>query len=64
MTKDYISKLVNSEINQILYMPVPNHEESRIDMINELIEVKLGDGEITNFEENETGDVIADMCTT
>ena len=34
-------------------MPVPNHEESRIDMINEFIEVKLGDG-----------DVIADMCTT
>ena len=64
MTKDYISKLVNSEINQILYMPVPNHEEWRINMINEFIEVKLGDGEITNFEENEIGDIIAGMCTT
>ena len=45
-------------------MPVPNHEELRIDMINELIEVKLGDGEITNFEEDEAGNIIADMCTT
>ena len=61
--KDDISKLVNSDIDQLVYMPVPNHEEWRIDMLHELIEVKWGDGEIMNFEDNEIDNIITDICT-
>ena len=63
-TKDNIAKLVNSDITEIVYMPVPDHEGWRIDMLQELIDVKWGDTEITNLEENEIDDIIAEICTT
>ena len=45
-------------------MPVPKHEEWRIDMIHELIEVKWGEVEIVDFTDNEIDDIIAEICTT
>ena len=33
-------------------------------MVQGLIDVKWGDTEITNFEENEIDDIIAEICAT
>ena len=63
-TKEDISQLLTSDINQIVYMPVPRHEEWRIDMIQELIEVKWGEVEIVDFTDNEIDNIIAEICTT
>ena len=44
-------------LSELLYMPVPDSEAWRIEMVNKLIEVNWGKVSIDNFEE-------AELCTT
>ena len=62
--KDDISQLQNSDITRIVYMPVPDNEMWRIEMLKELIEVKWGDVVIDNFEEGEINEMIEELCRT
>ena len=62
--KDDISQLVNSDVTKLVYMPVPDHEIWRVEMLKELIEVKWGDVTIDNLEENEINEIIEELCTT
>ena len=62
--KDDISQLQNSDITRIVYMPVPDNEMWRIEMLKELIEVKWGDVVIDNFEEGEINEMIEELCIT
>ena len=62
--KDDISQLVYSDISEFVYMPVPDHEKWRIEMVNELIEVKWGKAAIDNFDEPEINEIMNELCTT
>ena len=45
-------------------MPIPDNEEWRIEMVNELIEVKWGKVSIDYFEEAEINEIMNELCTT
>ena len=62
--KDDISEIFESDIQQMIYMPVPNHEEWRIEMLKELIDVKWGDATIDYFDDREITEIIEEICTT
>ena len=48
----------------MIYMPVPNQEEWRIEMLKELIDVKWGDATIDYFDDREITEIIEEICTT
>ena len=63
-TKDDISELVPSDIHEMLYIPVAKHEEWRIEMVKELIDVKYGESVIENLSNTEIEELLEDICTT
>ena len=64
MKKDNISQLYYSDISEFVYMPLPDHEKWRIEMVKELIEVKWGKVAIDNFDEADIIEIMNELCTT
>ena len=63
-TKDDISVLVPSDIHEMLYIPVAEHGEWRIEMVKELIDVKYGESVIENLSNTKIEELLEDICTT
>ena len=63
-TKDDISELVPSDIHEMLYIPVAEHDEWRIEMVKELIDVKYGESVIENLSNTEIEELLENICTT
>ena len=49
-SKDDISDLTHTNINSMVYMPVLDHDKWRINMLEELINVKWGEIVIEGYE--------------
>ena len=46
------------------YFPVPDEETWRISIIKELLEIKSGHANISNFEDEDVSDLLNILCTT
>ena len=62
-SKDDISELVPSDIDQMVYRPVDPNDEWRLNMLKELIDVKWGQAVVENLSDSEIDDIIEDICT-
>ena len=49
---------------QMEYFPVPEDETWRIPIIKELLEIKSGNANISNFAEEDVSDLLNILCTT
>ena len=50
--------------NKMKYFPVPEEETWRISIIKELLEIKSGQANISNFEDEDVTDLLNILCTT
>ena len=50
--------------NKMKYFPVPVEETWRISIIQELLEIKSGQANISNFEDEDVTDFLNILCTT
>ena len=61
--KNDIGDLCPGDIDGIKYAPVPNDAEWRIDILNELIDVKYGNSSIGILNKEEIDDIIELVCS-
>ena len=61
--KDDTSHLTQTDIKSMVYMPVPEQNEWKVDMLSELINVKWGEVVIEGFEAEEIDAVIEEIST-
>ena len=62
-SKDDISELVPSDVDQMVYQPVDPSDMWRTSMLKELIDVKWGQAVVENLSDSEIDDIIEDICT-
>ena len=62
-SKDDISDLTRTDINSMVYMPVPDHDKWRINMLEELINVKWGEVVIEGYEAEHIDYMINEIST-
>ena len=61
--KDDVSKLTHTEVRNMIYMPVPEQNEWKVNILDELINVKWGEAVIEGFEAEHIDAVIEELCT-
>ena len=61
--KDDVSQLTRTEVRNMIYMPVPQQNEWKVNMLDELINVKWGEAVIEGFEAEHIDAVIEELCT-
>ena len=61
--KSDISDLCTDDLDKMKYAPVPSSDEWRINLLNELIDVKFGNSLIENLNQEEIDDIIQFVCT-
>ena len=60
---DNISDLTHTNINSMVYMPVPDHDKWRINMLEELINIKWGELLIEEYEAEHIDYMINEIST-
>ena len=61
--KDDITKVTRTDINNMIYMPVPEHEDWKVNILVELINVKWDEAVIEGFDAQQIDNIIDDICT-
>ena len=61
--KDDISEVSRADIKAMIYMPVTEPNRWKIDIVQELIDVKWGDTVIEGFDEVQISTIIDELCT-
>ena len=64
MQKDSIKDLCKSDVQSIVFSPVPENEKWRIGMLKELLEIRSNDLALENFSKDEINDMVNYVCTT
>ena len=62
--KNRISEITSQEISEKSYHPSPRHEIWRLDLVNELLEIRDNNYELKDWETDEVIDCINFLCTT
>ena len=62
-SKDDISDLTRTDIDSMVYMPVPDHDKWRINMVEELINIKRGELLIEEYEAEHIDYMINEIST-
>ena len=57
------AKLVPSDISELEYVPIDEENKWKINMVNELIDVKWGKTCIEDFSTEEIDDILDNICT-
>ena len=57
-----ISQLTSEDALHIRYKDIPENEEWRIGLLNELIEIRQGKYQVEGFSVAETQDILIDIC--
>ena len=60
--KSDVCDLIPEDAMKIAYKKIPESEEWRVSLLNELIEVKLGECLVEGFSETEINDLIQFVC--
>ena len=60
--KEQIDDLDISDADALEYSPVPDSEKWRLDMVNELTEIKFGESVLEGFSYDEVQQMLSDIC--
>ena len=61
--KDDINQLSQSDIKNMIYMPVAEHDRWKLNIVKELIDVKWGELSVEGFEDEDIDVIIEELCT-
>ena len=64
LNKDSINDLSKSDVNTLVFSPVPKNEEWRIGFLKELLDIRSNDIVLDSFSKDEIDDMIQFVCTT
>ena len=64
LQKDSIDDISKSDVNNIVFSPIPKNEEWRIGFLKELLDIRSKDVSLENFSKDEIEDMIQHVCTT
>ena len=64
LQKDSIDDICKSDVNNIVFSPIPKNEEWRIGFLKELLDIRSKDVSLENFSKDEIEDMIQHVCTT
>ena len=56
------SDIETSDINKLTYVPIPENEIWRLDILKELLHIKCNSLEVEGFDPNEINDLIDYIC--
>ena len=61
--KDDIDQLSRADVKYMIYMPVTEQDRWKLNIVNELIDVKWGESVVEGFDDEEINAIIEELCT-
>ena len=63
LEKRYIDEISLFVVDSLIYVPVPDHDVWKINIVKELIQTKHGEMHVDNLNGDEIDDLIVSLCT-